>query len=113
MGVILSFGEDGKPIVKPLDLGKNKKGVAYIENGKIVVGMLTVYDGCIACPYSIVTSDSLHERCDVYCSLKKEEHPECGSETDKKKMFEYHFPSEKKKFQNFIPEECPLRGKKK
>ena len=119
MGVVISFDKDGKPIVEQLDLHKNKIAKAYIdENGKIVVGFLTVYDGCPTCPYHeehpIGTPDSYDCHCEgVYCSLKKEEHPYPGAATDKKKIFEHDWPSEKKKYKNYVPDWCPLRGREK
>ena len=117
-GVVIGF-KDGKPFIdvestERINKGKDTVAKAYInEEGRLVVGVLKVYDGCVTCPYSeehpIGTPDPFEHCQGVYCSLLKDEHPYLGAETDKRKVFEYDSPSEKRQFENYIAEWCPFR----
>ena len=88
---------------------------AYFDkNGRLVLSQ--VVNGCPSCPFkerhAICTPDPFDHATGIYCSLKKEEHPYPGAETDRKKVFEYDSPSEEKEFENYIPDWCPFRKQK-
>ncbi|MBR6965092.1 hypothetical protein IKH83_02140 [Candidatus Saccharibacteria bacterium] len=93
---------------------KKKTRAYFDEDGRLIV--IQMVDGCLSCPFkeehAICTPDPFEHTEGLYCSLKKEEHPYPGAETDKKKIFEYDSPSEEKKFENYIPDWCPFRKQK-
>lgn len=94
---------------------ENTKVDAHFEDGKLVFEQTTTCTGCTSCPMSeehpVYTPDPFEHSTGVYCALLKDDNRYPGAETDRRKVFEYDYPSEKKEFKNFIPDWCPFREK--